>query len=323
MEFNEQFYLKDDFQILTKGNKSISKDVLNENHKSILLVNLLPSHPFQYPFHQQIKEFLTADTFTGLKKEIGITEIIFIVNKKLRFFYTHILSALECRTYYANPQYPFTFSNLKKLRPYKENDCINVSWSEFISMCFNLENKAIEELPISISQLTGNARKIKKSFLNMKVPFRISELANNIGISLNDFILTDHPFIGKFLSGDTEITEMKPLEIIVLPKEHKTKKSILSKILFKFKRNYKSFINEYNTQDQYQHNPCQKCLHCSIVCPAKLYPFMLSAFSKRGSLKDAVQQNISDCIECGLCTYVCPSGIPLMHNIKNMKKELK
>ena len=49
---------------------------------------------------------------------------------------------------------------------------------------------------------------------------------------------------------------------------------------------------------------------------------MISALARNEDVKGASVYKPDLCIECGLCTYVCPSGIPLMHNIQSLKREL-
>lgn len=62
---------------------------------------------------------------------------------------------------------------------------------------------------------------------------------------------------------------------------------------------------------------CIKCGKCSEVCPSGLMPVMiLDNKNKANELK------LDKCIECGLCSYVCPSKIEVREILKNIKKEL-
>lgn len=57
---------------------------------------------------------------------------------------------------------------------------------------------------------------------------------------------------------------------------------------------------------------CIRCGQCADVCPAKLLPQQLVAFSKTQDSENLHDQSLLDCIECGACSYVCPSKIPLV-----------
>lgn len=61
---------------------------------------------------------------------------------------------------------------------------------------------------------------------------------------------------------------------------------------------------------------CIRCAKCVTVCPMGLEPFLLMNQSER-EMWDAMEQNkIMDCIECGSCSYTCPSNRPLLDYIR-------
>ena len=77
---------------------------------------------------------------------------------------------------------------------------------------------------------------------------------------------------------------------------------------------------EKTTVPQQQH--CIRCGKCVEVCPVNLVPTTIAIAAEKGRLDIASDFNAADCIECGACAYVCPSKIPLVHLIKQAKREL-
>ena len=53
--------------------------------------------------------------------------------------------------------------------------------------------------------------------------------------------------------------------------------------------------------------PCTRCAKCVDGCPMGLMPLYLSAYSKKEDYDMMIKYHITDCIECGSCSYVCPS----------------
>ena len=60
--------------------------------------------------------------------------------------------------------------------------------------------------------------------------------------------------------------------------------------------------------------PCIKCARCVDACPIFLNPSMLGLLARKERYEDmAKDHHLNDCFECGCCSYVCPSNIPLVH----------
>ena len=63
-------------------------------------------------------------------------------------------------------------------------------------------------------------------------------------------------------------------------------------------------------------NACIKCAKCVEACPMGLEPYLLSKLAKLQKWDMAEEHNTIDCIECGCCSYTCPSYIPLLDYIR-------
>jgi electron transport complex protein RnfC len=68
--------------------------------------------------------------------------------------------------------------------------------------------------------------------------------------------------------------------------------------------------------------PCVKCGACVDGCPMGLMPYQLGNYSERNDFALCEQINVKDCMECGVCTFVCSSARPLVHLIKYAKLNL-
>ncbi|MBE0478387.1 electron transport complex subunit RsxC [Candidatus Aerophobetes bacterium] len=66
---------------------------------------------------------------------------------------------------------------------------------------------------------------------------------------------------------------------------------------------------------------CIRCARCVDHCPMGLLPTTLIKFIKAERWEDLEKLNLMDCIECGCCSYVCPSKIPIVQLIKWGKNE--
>lgn len=69
---------------------------------------------------------------------------------------------------------------------------------------------------------------------------------------------------------------------------------------------------------------CVSCTYCQKVCPVGLIPHLLHKHvDKEIYNKRLADYRIFDCVECGLCDYVCPSKIEVSSNIKKGKLKME
>ncbi len=61
---------------------------------------------------------------------------------------------------------------------------------------------------------------------------------------------------------------------------------------------------------------CIRCTKCVSVCPMGLEPFLLMNQSERNMWPEMEKERVMDCIECGSCSYTCPSNRPLLDYIR-------
>jgi len=63
-------------------------------------------------------------------------------------------------------------------------------------------------------------------------------------------------------------------------------------------------------------NNCIRCAKCVSVCPMGLNPTLLMTAVEFENWEMAEANDIVDCIECGSCSYTCPSNRPLLDYIR-------
>jgi electron transport complex protein RnfC len=71
-----------------------------------------------------------------------------------------------------------------------------------------------------------------------------------------------------------------------------------------------------NESERTEINPCIRCAKCISVCALNLEPFLLMVLSEKGMFERAESERITDCMECGSCSYTCPAGRPLLDYIR-------
>lgn len=62
--------------------------------------------------------------------------------------------------------------------------------------------------------------------------------------------------------------------------------------------------------------PCIRCAKCVAVCPLGLEPYLLMTLSEKSMFERAEKERITDCMECGCCSFTCPANRPLLDYIR-------
>lgn len=63
--------------------------------------------------------------------------------------------------------------------------------------------------------------------------------------------------------------------------------------------------------------PCSRCNFCVDHCPVSLSPVMITLAAGKKEFAVAETWDASECIECGNCSYVCPSKRPMLELIRS------
>jgi len=70
-------------------------------------------------------------------------------------------------------------------------------------------------------------------------------------------------------------------------------------------------------------SPCIRCSACLDACPVFLNPSTLGSLARAARYEEMLDFHIMDCMECGACSYVCPSNIPLVQRFRVAKGLLR
>jgi len=71
-----------------------------------------------------------------------------------------------------------------------------------------------------------------------------------------------------------------------------------------------------------EYTDCVRCCKCVEHCPMLLYPNQISIYCESGMVLEAEEWNTMDCIECGICAYVCPSKRPITQLVQSTKPKV-
>ncbi|EOH62287.1 RnfABCDGE type electron transport complex subunit C [Enterococcus mundtii] len=67
---------------------------------------------------------------------------------------------------------------------------------------------------------------------------------------------------------------------------------------------------------------CIKCSECVNACPIGLHPILISQAYRHQDLQTAEQLGALNCLECGACSFICPSKINLLKDIRAVKNQI-
>jgi electron transport complex protein RnfC len=82
------------------------------------------------------------------------------------------------------------------------------------------------------------------------------------------------------------------------------------------------FLDEVEEQEQ-EETFCVRCGECVQNCPIGLNPGLIALAIRKDKLDLAQEYGIMDCIECGLCAYLCPSRRNIVQAIKTAKSKIR
>ena len=71
-----------------------------------------------------------------------------------------------------------------------------------------------------------------------------------------------------------------------------------------------------------EEDPCIRCGKCVEHCPMGLMPLYLQNYADKGDMESCEKYDVTACIECGCCSYGCPSKRNLVQSIRIAKHKV-
>ena len=68
---------------------------------------------------------------------------------------------------------------------------------------------------------------------------------------------------------------------------------------------------------------CIRCGRCLEACACFLNPSILGRLARKERWEVMAEHNLMDCMECGACSFTCPSRIPLVQQFRVAKAQLR
>jgi electron transport complex protein RnfC len=156
------------------------------------------------------------------------------------------------------------------------------------------KNKPLIERVVTV---TGKAVKLPGNFL-VRIGTPISELINAVGGMPENTgkVVIGGPMMGRAVAS-LHIPVTKGMSgIMLIPESEASRQADL---------------------------PCIRCAKCVEGCPMNLEPYLMMQLVEKRMWDQAKMNHITDCMECGSCSYTCPSARPILDNIRIGKSKVR
>jgi electron transport complex protein RnfC len=152
-------------------------------------------------------------------------------------------------------------------------------------------NAVFEGEPLISRVTTFRGDRVKPKNLLVKIGTPIDNILNHFNVDLDD---VRKVVLGGVMMGNAILTTETPVA------KNTSGIFVFSKSQYKIVK---------------RRTVCMRCARCISACPVDLHPIMIYNAIDKGDIDKAERLYLHDCIKCGLCSYVCPTGIPLSETI--------
>lgn len=122
-----------------------------------------------------------------------------------------------------------------------------------------------------------------------------------------------HPYTGRTLGAGDTITGAAEHALVYTDSDYIASPGVGQ--LFAFPWFDRTIAMRKENRVDSTEQPCSNCLACVEHCPADLHPSILYHQIIKGGLHDTPGLDLFACTRCGICSFVCPSNLPLYDEI--------
>ncbi len=143
------------------------------------------------------------------------------------------------------------------------------------------------------------------------------------GILRGDIIESNQRGLDTECAGLTVLAEHSEREFLGFVRPGWNRRSYSNCFLSCLRRSFSKSSKRLNTALRGERRPCVSCNFCEEVCSAGIMPYLIHKYLYQDEIEEAERARIDLCIECGLCSFVCPSKIDLREEFINAKKTIR
>lgn len=154
-------------------------------------------------------------------------------------------------------------------------------------------------------QLINREREISNYIIDRSISYKT--LYNSLGLE-DSYHLA---FSGTKPDSKKSIKEIG--ERVLIYNKYSIKKN--SSPIFPFPLFNRELKIEDNIEGINKESPCINCNKCNQYCPEAIYPQYYYHYLNEDLIEECQKLKINSCTRCGICSFVCPSNIPIKESI--------
>lgn len=290
---DKYFIVENDFKDRKRRNsvKYLPDNSLINIDKNIkyLIVNAIDTEPYVYVRRTLVKKMSSGilDIVDYIMEKYSIQRTIIAISDDYSYdmLNTYIGTYPKIKIIKVNNYYPVSNNNilLKELSIKKKNNIVNIE--HLIDIYKIINNRTFNDTVL----ITIGGNILKKSInIIVKKGTLLKDVLSFLECKEKDYsLMRGGPLLGKII---------KDANIVITENDY-------------------AFMLYKNNNPKEEE--CTLCGRCMDVCPQKLIPmFIMNNVNNQEGLK---KLNINKCIDCGLCSYICPARINLRSYIDKAK----
>jgi Na+-transporting NADH:ubiquinone oxidoreductase subunit A len=181
--------------------------------------------------------------------------------------------------------------------------------------------------PVHRIMAVGGSMARSRRHVKTRIGVPLSDLAENAGLQEGDCRYVVGGLLTGFKSGPEGFMGFYEDALNLIPEgAHREFLSLFRPGYRKpsYSRTFLSVLNRgtmaADTNAHGELRACIGCNHCPPVCPVEILPQLAYKCILADDVDGALAHGLLDCVECGLCSYVCPAKIDLVGALKKARR---